>query len=327
MATPTQSDEIDLGYILNTINKIFKKSLLLIFRGIEFALRNWLIVLLLIIAGVVLGYFAERDFKPAKISKVTLRTNFETAGYTYNALEILLQKSLEADTLFLKSKGFATDTIEVLGLEINPIINFQDITDKYDQNNRVLEALLRNLEFEDDLELAESFNTEYKYHTLNLILSPYADISVMDKVLAYLNDDNKLIQNLTVTGRKILVDKIEGNEFTIRQMDTILNNYYKNESLSSSSSDIFVVDKNFSIHAMVERKMEVLEELGKMKIDLVYSDKAILPVNTPVLINAEKRILQYKMIIYPVLFVFLFFFFSWFRHTYFQLRSIARRDQ
>lgn len=326
MATPTQSDEIDLGYILNTINKIFKKSLLLIFRGIEFVLRNWLIVLLLIIAGVVLGYFAERDFKPAKISKVTLRTNFETAGYTYNALEILLQKSLEADTLFLKSKGFETDTLEVLGLEINPIINFQDITDKYDQNNRVLEALLRNLEFEDDLDLAKSFNTEYKYHTLNVILSPYADNNVMDKILAYLNDD-ELIQNLTVTGRKILVDKIEGNEFTIRQMDTILNNYYKNESLSSSSSDIFVVDKNFSIHAMVERKMEVLEEIEKMKIDLVYSDKAILPVNTPVLINAEKRILQYKMIIYPVLFVFLFFFFSWFRHTYFQLRSIARRDQ
>ncbi|MEZ7917200.1 MAG: hypothetical protein QMB57_00890, partial [Patiriisocius sp.] len=146
----TSKDEIDLGYLINKISELFKNISVSIYNSIQFCLRNWYFIVGLLIGGIVLGYFSEIDSKPEKKATLILRTNFNTAEYTYNALNTLMVKSKALDTAFLKQHGFKTDSIEISGIEITPMINFKDITENFDKNERVLEALLRNLQFKDE---------------------------------------------------------------------------------------------------------------------------------------------------------------------------------
>ena len=105
----TSKDEIDLGYLINKISELFKNISVSIYNSIQFCLRNWYFIVGLLIGGIVLGYFSEIDSKPAKKATLILRTNFNTAEYTYNALNTLMVKSKTLDTAFLKQHGFKTE--------------------------------------------------------------------------------------------------------------------------------------------------------------------------------------------------------------------------
>ena len=104
----TSKDEIDLGYLINKISELFKNISVSIYNSIQFCLRNWYFIVGLLIGGIVLGYFSEIDSKPEKKATLILRTNFNTAEYTYNALNTLMVKSKTLDTAFLKQHGFKT---------------------------------------------------------------------------------------------------------------------------------------------------------------------------------------------------------------------------
>ena len=108
------NDEIDLGYLLNKINEVFKNISIRIYGSIQFCLRNWYLILGLLIAGVVAGYFSEIDTKPSKKATLILRTNFNTAEYTYSALNTLVLKSKALDTAFLKENGFKKKKLNVI---------------------------------------------------------------------------------------------------------------------------------------------------------------------------------------------------------------------
>ncbi len=121
----TSKDEIDLGYLINKISELFKNISVSIYNSIQFCLRNWYFIVGLLIGGIVLGYFSEIDSKPAKKATLILRTNFNTAEYTYNALNTLMFKSKALDTAFLKQHGFKTGSNEIRGIEITPMVGEQ----------------------------------------------------------------------------------------------------------------------------------------------------------------------------------------------------------
>ena len=123
----TSKDEIDLGYLINKISEVLKNISVSIYNSIQFCLRNWYFIIGLLIGGIVLGYFSEIDSKPAKKATLILRTNFNTADYTYNALNTLVVKSNTLDTLFLKQNGFKTDSIEIQSINIIPLANFKKL--------------------------------------------------------------------------------------------------------------------------------------------------------------------------------------------------------
>ena len=311
----TSKDEIDLGYLINKISEVLKNISVSIYNSIQFCLRNWYFIIGLLIGGIVLGYFSEIDSKPAKKATLILRTNFNTAEYTYNALNTLMVKSATMDTAFLKQHGFKTGSNEIRGIEITPMINFKDITENFSQNERALEALLRNVEFKDEEAISNSFYSGYKFHQVDFVLSNSANQKTIDKVLAYLND-NEIIKRTAKNGKTVLEQNIAMNAFSIEQIDATISKYNQNTFMGSTSQQVVVVDKNFSYNGVLVEKSKLQKENTHLKNELVYADQAIIKVTNPNIVEDKRPSYKMKYVTYPLFFVFLFFVFSWFSRVY-----------
>jgi hypothetical protein len=311
----TSKDEIDLGYLINKISELFKNISVSIYNSIQFCLRNWYFIGGLLIGGIVLGYFSEIDSKPEKKATLILRTNFNTAEYTYNALNTLMVKSKTLDTAFLKQHGFKTEGNEIGGIEITPMVNFKDITENFSQNERALEALLRNVEFKDEEAITNSFYSGYKFHQVDFVLSNSANQKTIDNVLAYLNN-NEIIKRTAQNGKTVLEQNIAMNEFSIEQIDITISKYNQNTFMGSTSSQVVVVDKNFSYNGVLVEKAKLQKENTHLKNELVYADHAIVKVTNPNIVEDKRPSYKMKYVTYPLFFVFLFFVFSWFSRVY-----------
>ena len=321
----TSKDEIDLGYLINKISELFKNISVSIYNSIQFCLRNWYFIVGLLIGGIVLGYFSEIDSKPAKKATLILRTNFNTAEYTYNALNTLMFKSKALDTAFLKQHGFKTGSNEIRGIEITPMVNFKDITENFSQNERALEALLRNVEFKDEEAITNSFYSGYKFHQVDFVLSNSANQKTIDKVLDYLND-NEIIKRTAQNGKTVLEQNIAMNAFSIEQIDVTISKYNDNNFMGSTSSQVVVVDKNFSYSGVIAQKRVLQKDNTRLKNELVYADSAIIKVTNPNIVENKRPTYKMKYVTYPLFFVFLFLSIFWLSKKYKAIKQLAKNQ-
>lgn len=318
-----KKEVIDLIDVLSDFKKILKRWVVLLFNVIDYILKKWIIITILIVTGVALGYFTQDYVKPTKKATVLVRINFDAVAYVYSEIDLINEKVKESDSVFFSNMGLKGDTIQLIELNISPIVRFKDILGRYESNDRKLEGLLNTIEFEDDdIALYETFNSEYYFHKLEFTLSNNANQETLEKTIQYLND-NEVLGELKVSIIKSIKSQIKNNLTSIEQIDNVVNAYNTNESISSPSDQIFVVDKNFSIHTLFDRKLEFQiknEELNKF---FVYAKDIVVVVNKPKIIEYQIGLIGNKMLFNPLLFVFMFLFFSFCRYSYYYLREIA----
>lgn len=319
-------DEIDLIVAYNIVVKIVKRWVVLAFQALDFIIKKWKIVLTLLILGFAYGLYSSKTTSPGKNAKVLLRVNFDATSYVYNAVELLQEKFNERDTVFLAENKFRTDTPEIRALEMTPIINIKEITEGYEPNDRNLEALIKNLEFDEEIKLAETFNVEYKYHNLELTLASISNDETLQKLMDYLND-NPFLENIKEVTVSNIKNHIADNIKIMSQMDDIINAYNTNNSLSTPAKELYIVDKNFSTSGIINRKIELLEENDILKEDLAYNKDIVVLVSKPNVFSKKRGLAGKKHILYPILFVFAFLFLAWTRHTYRYLREIAAKSE
>ena len=309
----TSKDEIDLGYLINKISELFKNISVSIYNSIQFCIRNWYFIGSLLIAGVVAGYFSEIDSKPAKKATLILRTNFDTADYAYNALNTLVVKSNTLDTVFLKQNGFKTDSVEIKSINIIPLANFKNITKGFEKNEKLLEEYLKN-NLDDYKSLYFSYS-DYDFHKVSFVMSNHASVTTLKKTLAYLNN-NEIINRTAQNGKQVLEANIAMNEFSIKQIDSTISKYNQNTFMGSASSQVVVVDKNFSYNGVLAEKAKLQKENTRLKQELVYADSAVIQVNNSNIEEQTRSIYTMKFVLYPLLFVFIFFVINLFSRAY-----------
>jgi hypothetical protein len=321
------NDEINIMHIFSSLKKGLKKALVLGFNVLDFIIKKWIIILLLIIAGIVLGYFSNKNYKEDKSAKVLLRVNHDAVNYVYNEIDFLNEKINEKDSVFFKEIGFQNDEIVIKELEITPIVDLTDISKSYDVNDRNLEGLLRNLEFStSEIEITETFISKYKNHTLDIKLSSSADYEAIINLINYFND-NEIIERIKDTTISDIKTHIALNKNSISQINKIIDNYTKTESLPSPSDQLFIIDKNFSIHGLLLKKSELQKETESLNKFLIYENNIVVIVNKPNIIKVKKGFLGKQMIKYPLLLVFAFLFLSFLRFSYFYLKEVAETSK
>jgi len=321
------NDEVDLFQLLNKLKGVVNSWIVSLFKAIDFIYKSKYIILILVIIGVGLGFFSQKSSKPDQLATALIRINFDSVDYVYTEIELLNGKLKEKDSLFFMKNGFRGDTLEMKEIEIRPIINLKDILEKYELNDRKLEGLLKNLDFdEDDLKLYETFNSEYKYHILDITLSHVANKQTINKTINYLND-NELLQQIKKSVIKDINNQIENNTKSISQINHVIDTYQTNESLASPSDQIYVVDKNFSMHVLFEKKIELQTINESLKKFLVYSKDIVVLVNKPNIIVEKTSILGNKLISYPILLVLVFLLLAFFRYVFMKLKKIAKETK
>lgn len=325
MAQQNSSEEVDLGTIFVKAREGYHSFLISIYRGIQFLLRNWILILGIIIVGAVIGYFLDNQKNESKETTLLVQINFESANYIYNAIDQLNLKIQEDDTQFLEENNFILDGINALSsAEIEPIVNIMDILKNTTNNDGYIQAIFEQSKFEDDLLTSEIFIPEYKYHRILITSSEGSTEEVLNSFLSYLNNNTILnkIKEATVENTKTLIEK---NKNSISYIDSImkvygtpLQNNFQPGQIYYNSYEV----NNGNIHLLVQQKTSLLGNNKELEIELIKYDQIVKLLNKPKLQN-KKGILTNRIIIFPILFLLIFLLLAFLKRFYLKAKRLS----
>ena len=323
-ANNNKPDEIDLLFLINKLKELFDSWLLFINKVVRHILRNWIILLILVVVGYGTGYYIEKNSPKDKKATVIIRTNFGMANYTYHALDVLLEKALNKDRAFLRKNNFRTDTVELKKINIKPFINLSELSKEFDPEDRSLESILRNVTFEEDSIIPASFKYSYQNHLLELTFSEVGSKESVERVISYLNN-SPMVKEVTKSGKETLENSLKDYNTIKDQLDIAIDEYKKEGRLPSPSDQIYIVEKDFKIADLVYRKEEAIKLISKLNEDLVYAKDAIVPINEPEVTTLYKSFFQKKSFLLTALFLFLYFSFVLVKRTHSYINKIQQK--
>lgn len=316
------SDEIDLSDIFSLFKRWMYGVLALVFRAIDFLIKFWWIVLILIVIGIVWGKFTMSA--TANKATIIVKTNFDSQPYVYNAMEQLSSKLSDQDAVFIsKNKFWANDT-GVLSANISPIIDVVELLGEISKSDsRSLSSVLKELTVEGDEELfaSDRFYSNYKYHKLEIGLLGN-DESFVNALLEYINNQPNILK-IKAGYLKNQQERIEGNEKTIAQIDALINNYADNMSVVSNNLanlTYFNNQPNINVNGALDLKNKLIVESEELKNDWITATDALVVISD-VQIVEDSSFLDKKYLYYPVLLVFLFLLIAGVRYSYTTLRK------
>tara|TARA_A100001391_G_scaffold157858_1_gene116162 strand:+ start:685 stop:1677 length:993 start_codon:yes stop_codon:yes gene_type:complete len=302
------SEEVDLGSIFNTVKEGYHNVLVIFYTFIQFLLKSWLIILILIASGIIIGYIWQNKVDPPKESILYVQINFNAANIIYDAVETLNFKIIERDTIFLKKIGIYNDSkLNLRKIEIEPIVSISDILEKIDQDNQNVETFLEQAQYEDNLLTSEIFISDYRTHKLQITGSSTADNATIKSLLHYLND-NSLINEIKSVTINNTIKKINQNNQNIAYMDSIAKALGSTEKKINTSSQIYFnsVDNNLNnIHLLFREVDENLKDNKKLEIELLKYNNIVQVLNQPYW-KVKSSFFDDKIKILPILFIFIY---------------------
>jgi hypothetical protein len=318
------SDEIDLGLIFEKIKDMYHSFLVFLYGVFKFIVKSWIILLVLIIVGVVLGFLKDSPEK-ARETNLIVQINGDAVNYVYDAVEQLQAKIKEKDTVFLKNLGFYNNEVTFIGnVEIEPIVNVLDIIDQTVESNRNLEVIVEQAQYEDELLTSEIFIPEYKVHRIKLITHYWTNQGHIDRFLTYLNDNEALKASNEVL-KNNLKYRIEENYKSIAYMDSIFELYGKpiSEIKNKNQDQVSFFELNITnIHMLFQEKALLMEQNQKIELEFINFENTVELINRP-LLSIKTSFFDNKKVIYPILFVFLFLAFSIARHFFKKAKKLS----
>lgn len=304
-----KNDQVDLYKLFLKTNDLFNNFLASTYRLILFTLKFWIIFIILIIAGIVAGYFANKNDYLPKESDIQIRVNYNLGKYVYNEIDLINRKITNVDSIFLKKNDlWKNGKTLVMGVEIEPLVSFQELIEDYGISNRTFETLLDNYSFEGTNSASKNFKYEFRYHLLNIKLSHHADSNTVKNLISAIND-NPLLQDFKETGILNINDRINSNKEMIEQINSLISSYIRSENIDKISQSV-VLDKDVS--GLIEKKRAIQAQLEEFRSVKAVSDNIVVMINEPFLVNKQTSILDNKMILYPLLLIILFYLISFF---------------
>ena len=320
--TQEHHDEVDLVYVIKKIKEIIKGWIVLLFKALGFMLKYWWVILLLIIIGFGLGWYKVKDQVPSRKSTVIARINYDLQPYVQNAIELHNSKQRAYDSIFLSKNGFSPWNPEVKEVLIEPIIDFKDVLDDYQINERSLDMLLNRMEFTEEMPLSDVLVNEYDYFKFDISLSGYAKPEDVQKLFDYLNNDPRLVEYKTAAAKN-MSDQIAHNNKSLALIDGVFESYLNTEN---GGTDVGPRDKGFDLNELMDAKLIVQDRNQVLKNEFNLATDIVVPMHELRTRDAEGRLLNKKHIIYPIFFVFIFLFLAYARYVFLYLRGVAREN-
>lgn len=307
------NDEIDLGLVFRKIGEAWNGFLIWIFNCIQFAKRNWVLLLILAVVGGGLGYLWEKNSSGEKKTTLILQTNFGSAHYVYDAIDVL--QKVEKDPNRGGAYGFDSENRMINEVDIEPIVDIIKLTSLVRDEDRVFEEFMSSADFEDELLLSSVFIDKYKYHSLELVTKGDASNTIIKSILSYLND-NDFYKKAQVVGKAEIQAQIDNHEKSISGIDDVMSSYSnKTKTQEDGPQYVFNSSQSSNLHLLLAEKRAIMRDIEELKIDLINMEQPVSLINTPKLYYAYS-ILDQKSIILPIVLMFMFVIASWFVGLY-----------
>lgn len=315
MSTNSQEQEIDLGQIRIGIKNYFNGIINSFFDFIFFVKKKIIIIGTLLLIGIVLGFFIDKNH--AYTQDITVIPNFGSNEYLYKKVDFLNSRIIEKDEKFFKSIGINnSDKIGKIQIKaINGIFGFVNMRDN-EQNFELIKLMAEDGNID---EIIKSDIASKNYYLHNITFQTAEKINqkeVIDPLLKYLQD-NSFYKTQQKIYQENTNDKIKFNDSLIKQIDGLIVKLSDNNSGSNVS-----ISENKGISELINKKNELVIESQYLKIHKhEYED--IIKTQNVSLNNVNTKGLNNKMkFILPFLIVFLYLGFYKFSSLY--KKQVAR---
>ena len=295
-----ENEELDIIVLIEKIKLIFLSVLLQMFRRSKMILSNWKQLLVVIFAGVLVGYLMTDNEKiNSKEAAILVKVNFDAGNYIYDAVELINLKVLSGDTDFF-TKDIMLDETEIIDeISIAPVVDIKDIMDK-EINANEIRALFENLQYEDGFSLTEGFKSDYDYHIITIKVSNNSSLNTISKVIDYFNR-NPLFTELKDRNLQRISSVIYDNEQTIKQIDKIIDFYTSEKKVNSTQ--LYIDNKDITPNDLISTKITLQKENEDLKNENLTSRQTVMIINETNVLVQNKSLLSNLMIYYPIIFL------------------------
>jgi len=309
------NQEIDLSQIKKKLSGFFEGINMLLFKGIQFFIRNVIVILILVVVGAGIGLFLDQSQKIYD-SQIIVTPNFGSTDYLYSKIDLLESKIQERDTVFLKKIVGLQNPAAVLKIEIRPITDVY----KFIENKAENIELLKLMAEEGDINkiLVDGLTSKnYTFHTILLKTKGLTnDEATVQPLLTYLNTSD-YFKKMQQTVVKNTESKRDEYDTIIAQINTVLNGFSDKVNGTQKSDKLVYYNENTQLNDIIKTKEDVIKELGVLKINLINYDQIIKENNATLNLKSSNWISGKLKFVLPVLFIFAFiavhFFIAFYR--------------
>ena len=300
------NEEMDIVLLFKKISDLFLNLILIIFRAFKKLLVNWKTIGLIIVLGAALGLITESivEDESTKEASILLRINFDAGNYVYDAISLITQKIESEDEDFFSNDMGLSEDEEITQISIKPIIDLKDILKSEIKANEI-RALFENLEFEDNIAMTEGFESDYEYHVLSLNISSKASTASLKKIIQYFNG-NSLFLGLKERRLQSIASTIFNNEYTIKQIDKLIEKYGSTNNLENSSTQLYIDNKTYLPNELLKIKIKLEEQNEELKNERILSKETVMVINETNLLIDQDGLSDNKTVYYPILLVLIF---------------------
>jgi hypothetical protein len=298
------NQEIDLFVLFSKIGDFFRWIGFLIFKSMQFVLKNAVLLLSLILVGFGIGYYLDTNNKQYD-TQIIVAPNFKSTEYLYTKIDLLASKIAEKDQAFLTGIGIKNHDI-ITKIKIEPVVDIYKLINNDDKNFELLELIAQS---EDLNSIVKENITAKNYNFHTIIISTDGTVNqaeVIDPVLKYLNTSDYFgaVQKLTISN---IERKIKEKETIVNQIDTILNAFSKRNLKGKSSDKLIYYNENTQLSSVIIKKDSLISDIGVLKIDM-YNAEKVINDNAVILNIKNNKFVNGKMkLVVPLLFLTIFF--------------------
>ncbi len=308
-----QKDELEIIVLMQKIKIIFLNILLQIFRKSKLFLTAWKQLLVIILLGVFSGYLSTDAETPLpKEATVLVKINFDAGNFVYDAVDLINLKISSGDTEFFIQEMKLNFDEKIDKVSVSPVIDIKDIMAKDIKANEI-RVLFENIEYEDGLEVADGFKSDYDYHFIKAKVSENSSIQTINKIVDYFNN-NPLFKELKERNIQRISSIISDNEQTINQIDKLIEHYTSQDK--TNSSQLYIDNKDISPNDLIATKILLQSENQELKKESLISKQTVMMINEANVMIEDHSLLSNKMIFYPIVFLLFYVFIMFIRSTY-----------
>ena len=316
-----ENEELDIIVLIEKIKLMLLSLLLQIFRRSKNFFLGWKKLLVIIIAGLLLGYFqTDSELPNAKEATVLVKINFDAGNYVYDAVDLINLKISSEDSDFFNQEIKLNKDESVDEVSISPVIDIKDIMAK-DINANEIRALFENLEYDDGFSVTEGFKSDYDYHFIKVSVSNNSSIGTVNKIVDYFNN-NPLFTELRERNFQRISSIIFDNEQTIKQIDKLLDHYTSENK--TKTTQLYIDNKDVRPNELIKTKISLQNENQELKKENLTTKETVMVINEANILIENNSLLSNKMVYYPLLFLFIYIIISLVIGLYLYLDKLDR---
>ena len=321
----TSDQEIDIFQLSKSIGSFFDRLNRSIFRSIQFFIRNWVIVLLLIVLGFGMGWYLDSNKKSYQ-NQVIVTPNFGSVDYLYAKIDLIQAKIGSGDLDFLKNVVGIPNPQAIRKIEIKPVADVYKFIEDKEQNFELIKLMAEVGEVKKVLE-DNVTSKNYTFHTISFTSNELVnEKEVIEPLIKYLNN-SEYFDSIQKIGFKNLEKEIAQNDTIIAQIDNVLNGFSSTVKNSTKNDKLVYYNENLQLNDIIKTKQKLVTEQGENRLKLLSSDKTIREINATLNINDMKIVSGNFKILLPIFFIFIFVLVSLFSKFYRKQLLISQSKQ